>query len=190
MKFSTFLRSLLLIGLVISANSFAAPVYCVGQIIGPKGVDSIWGDFSYDFWCSNGTYKKFHDYGCYTSSCHDQARRSLEKHKIASLGYKFFKQTDLDEHHKKVYVYTKLNNAHSALSSYDFTHKVTRHTGFGERTTIYVSKNNKRSEVNLGNSDGSEYLNYLFKDQPFVQKISRDEPGMQLSEFSIYLRIP
>lgn len=134
-------------------------------------------------------YQRFNDYGRYSDSCHNEARQKLEKIEIASLGFKLLQQTELDSHHKKIYVYTKFSKD-TQKGSFDFAHKVTRHTGFGERTTIYVSKNSKRSEIDLGDSDGSEFLDYLFKDQTFVQVISRGTPRLQLSEFYIYFRKP
>lgn len=169
----------------------AAPVYCVGQIAGAEGYASIFGAFSYHFWCANGLHKEFPKSGCYTNNCQDRARQSLEKNELPALGFKFLGTTDLDQFQEKLFIYTEIKNERTDLSNLDLAHAVTRHTGFRnnpDRTTFYISKSGKRSEVDFGASDSSEYLNFLFRDDTLIQKISRDTPHLQRSEFYLYNR--
>lgn len=182
------MKNLFLIAFLFSATSFASTDFCVGKIQDAKGYDAIWGAFSYEFWCSNGLAKKFNDSGCFTDSCQDQARVELEKNEIASLGYRFVKSAALESFGETFYFYTKTNAPTIDVSKLAFANKVSRHRGDGEKTEIFSSKNGKTAQIEFGGSDIDDYIGYIFKDYSLIQKISRDTPGMQLSELSIFLK--
>ncbi len=184
------MKILFLLSLLISSSSYAGTSdFCIGRIVGPSGYSSIAGAFAYDFWCSNGLYKKYSDYGCYTERCHDQYRQGLEKIQIPALGYKLIAETKSGPFEERYFVYASVWNPVNDGSIYGFAHKITQHTGFktnSDRTTVYVSKNGRSYSVDFGGLESPGYLDNEFKDYDLVRKISRDTPRQQLSEFHIY----
>lgn len=176
-------------GILLSSPVLAAE-YCVGQNSGASGYGSIGGIFTYHFWCSNGLYRTFNEYGCYTDKCYNKSRENLEKTTITQLGFKLLKITNVDQFKQKTYIYTEHRNMINT-EKLDFAHNVVTHTGFAtnpDRTKLYINKAAKFSEIDFGAADSADYLENLFEDYQLIKKITRDWPRRRLSELYI-LRI-
>lgn len=174
-------------GIMLSLPAFTAE-YCVGQNPGASGYGSIGGMFTYHFWCTNGLYRQFTGYGCYTDQCYDNARENFEKTTIAQLGFKLLKVTNVDSYRLKTYIYTEHRNSIDA-SKLDFAHNVVRHTGFRQnpdRTKLYINKVGKFAEIDFGELSSADYLENLFENYQLIKKISRDWPRQRLSELYIF----
>lgn len=176
-------------GLLLSFPAFSA-VYCVGQNSGASGYGSIGGMFTYHFWCSNGVYRQFTEYGCFTDSCYDKSRLNLEKTTIAQLGFKLLKVTNVDMYKQKTYIYSEHRNTLKA-DKLDFAHNVVKHTGFAQhpdRTKLYTNKAGKFVEIDFGEEDSADFLENMLEDYELIKKVSHDWKGQRLSELYLLLK--
>ena len=179
------MKILFFIGLLVSVNSLAATNnYCVGQLESSGNYGSIWGAFSYDFWCSDGTYKRFNEDGCFSENCKHQFRQAVEKNQIAALGYVPVKQTVLGQNGKKLFIYASVKNSAVDISKCDFAHKVTRAGCNKPWANHGYVKGGKYSAVEIAGTDSSGIWIICSSHSP-VQKISHDTPGCNC--LSLYL---